>query len=189
MQLRFHQGCSRRSRQRYSDMAEPIRVTRTYLRMTSPDALRPARQLPNARVSLVDPCSPERYRELYNAVGRGWNWRDRNRWSDERLAAHLDQPGVSVYLFTIDGEEAGYFELQKHDDGDVELMYFGLFPERIGQGAGGAMLTAATLEAWRHGATSVWLHTCTLDHPHAIDNYRARGFEEYKSEVYETVLG
>jgi ribosomal protein S18 acetylase RimI-like enzyme len=170
-------------------MAQPTRVTRTYLRMTSPDGLRPARALPNARVELIDPCSPARYRELYNAVGRSWNWRDRNRWDDERLAAHLDQPGVSVYLFTIDGEEAGYFELQQHDDGDVELMYFGLFPERIGHGAGGAMLTLATNEAWRLGATSVWLHTCTLDHPHAIDNYRARGFQEYKSEEYETVLG
>jgi hypothetical protein len=85
-------------------MAEPTLVTRTYLRMTSPDALRPARPLPNARIALVNPCPPERYRELYNAVGRGWNWRDRNRWSDDRLAAHHDQPGVSVYLFTNDGE-------------------------------------------------------------------------------------
>jgi GNAT superfamily N-acetyltransferase len=156
--------------------------------MTRPDALRPARPLPNARIEAIDPCSPGRYRELYSTVGADWHWHDRNAWSDERLAAHLAQPGVSVHQFLVGAEPAGYFELQRHDEGDIELAYFGLFPEWIGKGAGGAMLTAAATEAWRRGATSLWLHTCTLDHPHAIANYRARGFEEYKQERYEATL-
>ncbi|MFL5562001.1 MAG: GNAT family N-acetyltransferase [Gemmatimonadaceae bacterium] len=156
--------------------------------MTRPDALQPARAVPNARVETLEPCPPSRYRALYAGVGESWHWHDRNAWTDARLAAHLADPGVSVHLFVVDDEPAGYFELQRHDDGDVELVYFGLFPERIGKGFGGAMLTAATVEAWRQGATSVWLHTCTLDHPHALANYRARGFEEFKQETYETML-
>ena len=95
---------------------------------------------------------------------------------------------MSIHLFEVSGEPAGYFELQRHPGGDVELVYFGLVPERIGQGLGGAMLTAATEEAWRSGATTVWLHTCTLDHPAAIANYRARGFEPYRTESYEASL-
>ena len=166
-------------------MAATTTVTRTYLRMARRESLRPARPLPNARAGLVAPCTTARYRQLYAAVGSDWHWHDRDAWSDERLAEHLADPEVRIFVFTVDGDDAGYFELHRHDDGDVELAYFGLFPARIGQGYGGAMLTAATMEAWRLGATSVWLHTCTLDHPHAVANYRARGFEEYKRESYE----
>jgi len=166
-------------------MAATTTVTRTYLRMTRPEQLRPARPVPNARAVRIDPCTVARYRELYAAVGSDWHWHDRDAWSDERLAQHLADPSVSVFLFTVDGEPVGYFELQQHDDGDVEIAYFGLFPGQIGRGYGGAMLTAAASEGWRLGAASVWLHTCTLDHPHAIENYRARGFEEFKRETYE----
>lgn len=160
-------------------------VTRTYLRMTEPDALRRAVIPPNAHASRVSPCTPARYRELYAAVGNDWHWHDRDAWSDERLAEHLADPSVAVYVFTVDGRTAGYFELQRHDDGAVEIAYFGLFPGEIGKGLGGAMLTVATDTAWQLAATSVWLHTCTLDHPHAILNYRARGFEEFRRETYE----
>ena len=163
-------------------------VTRTYLCMARPDALRPARLLPNAQASRVEPCTPAHYRELYGTVGNDWHWHDRDAWTDERLAEHLADPSVAVYLFTVDDRTVGYFELQRHDEGDVELAYFGLFPAEIGKGMGGAMLTAAVETAWQLGATSVWLHTCTLDHPHAIANYRARGFEPYKTETYE-ILG
>lgn len=166
-------------------MAATTTVTRTYLRMARPEQHRPARPVPNASAVPIAPCTAARYRELYAAVGGDWHWHDRDAWSDERLAAHLGNPTVRVFIFTVNGEDAGYFELQRHDDGDVEIAYFGLFPDRIGRGYGGAMLTAAVSEAWRLGATSVWLHTCTLDHPRAIDNYRARGFEEYRTETYE----
>lgn len=164
-------------------------VTRTYLRMTSPDALRPRRDAPpGARVERVAPCGVDRYRELYRDVGSAWHWHDRDAWSDPRLAEHLAQPGVSVHVLTIDGATAGYFELQRHDDGDVELVYFGLVERFIGRGLGAYLLTAAVDEAWRLGATMVWLHTCTLDHPAALANYRARGFEPYRSEQYEAAL-
>jgi GNAT superfamily N-acetyltransferase len=166
-------------------MAVTTTVTRTYLRMARPEQLRPARPVPNAGAVRLSPCTTGRYRELYAAVGGPWRWHDRDAWSDERLAAHLADPSVSVFLFVVQDNPAGYFELQRHDDGDVEIAYFGLFPDQIGKGYGGAMLTAAASEAWRLGATSVWLHTCTLDHPRALDNYRARGFDEYKRETYE----
>lgn len=164
-------------------------VTRTYLRMTSPTALRSRREAPpSARVERVPQCDVARYRELYRMVGEHWHWHDRDAWSDERLAEHLAQQSVSVHALTADGETAGYFELQRHDDGDVEIVYFGLVPSYIGRGFGGYLLTAAVDEAWRLGATSVWLHTCTLDHPAALANYRARGFESYHSEEYQATI-
>ena len=82
-----------------------------------------------------------------------------------------------------DGEEvAGFFELEMQDGGSVEIVYFGLLSRFVGRGLGGAMLTAAVQRAWDMGASRVWLHTSSLDHPHALPNYRARGFHVYKRE-------
>jgi hypothetical protein len=32
------------------------------------------------------------------------------------------------------------------------------------------------------GAQRVWVHTCTLDHPQALPNYLARGFQIFRVE-------
>ena len=37
--------------------------------------------------------------------------------------------------------------------------------------------------AWRAGVERVWVHTCTLDHPKALDFYRAQGFEPYARAI------
>lgn len=83
-------------------------------------------------------------------------------------------------------KSAGFFELQRHDDGSVEIAYFGLVPEFFGRGYGGWLLERAVEEAWAMGggggATRVWLHTCTLDSERALPNYTARGFVPYKTE-------
>ena len=31
----------------------------------------------------------------------------------------------------------------------------------------------------------VWVHTCSLDHPNAISNYKSRGMQIFKSEILE----
>jgi GNAT superfamily N-acetyltransferase len=79
---------------------------------------------------------------------------------------------------------AGYFELREHDDGSVEIAYFGLLPAFIGRGWGKYLLTRATQAAWELGPNRVWLHTCTLDHPSALPNYLKRGFRPVRTEVY-----
>ncbi len=82
-------------------------------------------------------------------------------------------------------ETAGFFELEQHDeDGSVEIAYFGLTESFIGRGLGKAMLTRAAQEAWALAPSRVWLHTCTLDSPHALPNYEARGFTRFKTETY-----
>jgi GNAT superfamily N-acetyltransferase len=93
---------------------------------------------------------------------------------------------VTVFVARVDKEVAGYFELEKHGDGSVEIAYFGLRPEFFGRGLGGELLTRAVEEAWRIGARRVWLHTCSLDSPRALPNYHARGFRPFKEEWYTT---
>jgi GNAT superfamily N-acetyltransferase len=96
-------------------------------------------------------------------VGRAYHWVDRLVWSEERWRARLQQPGLQLHLLSWAGAPAGYYELEPHGDGSVEIAYFGLLPEFLRRGLGGHLLTAAVEDAWRLGATNVWLHTCTLD--------------------------
>lgn len=162
-----------------------VQVTRTYLEMPSPGALHPARvpEVP-PRLERLESCSVSFFRYLYGEVGRAYHWTDRLSWSDDRVRAHLADPGVALWLLSWKAVPAGYFELRRHRDGSVEVAYFGLMPEFVGRGWGGHLLTLAVHEAWALGAERVWLHTCTLDHPAALPNYRKRGFRQVREEVY-----
>jgi GNAT superfamily N-acetyltransferase len=95
---------------------------------------------------------------------------------------------VAVWVLehrTADGWAAGgYYELARDDAGAVEIVYFGLVQALHGRGLGRALLTHAVREAAAMGASRVWLHTCTLDGPAALPNYRARGFCVIGEERY-----
>lgn len=169
---------------------------------------------PAVRLDRARDLRPDGYRALYSAVGREFNWRDRLAWDDARLAAYLDDPTVAVWLLTVDGSAAGYFELRRHgvelpsaaraltDDGTsggtddapaiapaserpCELVYFGLARGARGRGLGRWLLERAIAEVWAGGADLLWLHTCSLDHPAALPNYRARGFHPFATLLYE----
>jgi len=162
-----------------------VEVVRTYLALDDASQLiRSKTENPDARVERRAPCPLPLYRRLYKEVGGQWHWHERNAWSDAQLAAHLARPDIAVWELTVSGESAGWFELQRHADGGVEIVYFGLVERFIGQGLGGLLLTHAADAAWAMDASRVWLHTCTLDSKRALPGYRARGFREYKTERY-----
>jgi len=166
-----------------------VEVTRTHVELADRSAFRPA-PCPDerARVERVLGCPASFFRYLYAEVGRGFSWLERVGWTDERIRARLSDPAVSLFLLTTGGAPAGYFELEKHRDGSVEVVYFGLLPEFHGRGLGKYMLTEAVRAAWALSASRVWLHTCTLDHPAALANYLGRGFRSYRTETYEATL-
>ncbi len=133
--------------------------------------------------------SPLDYRALYSAVGDAYLWRDRLALGDQELDDYFASPNVQLWMLRAAGKVAGYFELQRHDDGRVEIAYFGLIAGYFGRGLGGWMLTRAVEEAFAFGATTLTLHTCTLDSPHALPNYLARGFVITREEEYEIEPG
>jgi GNAT superfamily N-acetyltransferase len=166
-----------------------VEVVRTYLEMNEPEAQRPVPSPePRARVDRVTGCPASFFRYLYVEVGRNYHWVDHLGWTDDEWRARLASPAVSLFLLTLAGAPAGYFELEQHADGSVEIAYFGLLPEFLGRGLGKYLLSQATEAAWALGPTRVWLHTCTLDDPAALPNYLARGFRAFKSETYETEM-
>lgn len=166
-----------------------VDVTRSHLELRGLAALRRARPPREAvALRLHRPIAAAEYRALYALVGDRWHWRDRLAWSDDELDAYLASPDIHVWTLSVGAQTAGYFELQQHGDGCVEVMYFGLVPSFIGRGFGGWLLTRAAEESFALGADQVILNTCTLDSPQALPNYLARGFSIVREEHYELDL-
>lgn len=164
-------------------------TTTWYLEMTDPAELKPGRA-PGGDVRFVraEVPSPELSRFLYGAVGRDYQWIDRNPWTDQEWRDRLERPGVETWVLYDRGTPAGYAEMEAHSEGAVEIVYFGLLPGFLGRGLGGHMLTEALRRAWdladrrpdREPTRRVWLHTCSLDGEHALANYESRGLRVYR---------
>ncbi len=154
----------------------------TVLEMTAADELVPAPPPPlPLTLARAGAGGAELVRTTHRAVGRPYGWSARPRWSRERWRRHLERPELAVWIARVGPRSAGMIEMERGVQ-EVEITIFGLRPEFIGRGLGGPLLTEGTRLAWgsrdRDGAAPrrVWLRTSSLDHPHAIHNYRSRGY-------------
>jgi GNAT superfamily N-acetyltransferase len=123
------------------------------------------------------------YRFLYNTVGRDYHWHSRGSLSDADLATTILNPLNEVHVLHVEGSPAGFAELDRCKENDIELVQFGLMPECIGQGLGRYFLQWTIDTAWSYRPRRFWLHTCSLDHPAALPNYQKAGFVLYKEET------
>jgi GNAT superfamily N-acetyltransferase len=160
-------------------------AVRTYLEMRDRAELSPApAPSPDVTIERDAGTDPALWRHLYTEVGRDYHWVDRLPWTDSQIRSYLADPALEFWILREGNELAGYFELRAHEDGAVEVAYFGLLPRAVGRGLGKFMLTRAVERAWDRGASRVWLHTSSLDHGSALPNYLARGFTIWKQETY-----
>lgn len=140
----------------------------------------PARPLPDSPLRLVRWArpQPDQYRALFTRVGAPWLWYSRLALDDAALAAAIDRPETQVHA-VIDraGIEVGMLEFSHPAPDWCALDYFGLVPELAGQGHGRWLMSLALAMMWRPGVKLVRVNTCTLDHPSALNFYRAQGFE------------
>jgi len=148
----------------------------TYLELTDPQDIRPARAV-SARFTRVDPPDGAVSRWFYERVGADYAWIDRLGDDVATWQAHAERVETWVCAL-LAGERAGYFELQRGADG-TQIRFFGLLAPFHGRGLGGHMLTVALRRGFEL-SDRVWLHTCTLDGPHALSNYKARGLVPYR---------
>lgn len=171
------------------------KITTYYLEMWDAPLVR-ARPIPEKlRLERAISIAPEYARFLYGIVGGDWNWYPRLEWCRDQWENELNMPGSEIWVLYGNGSPQGYVQLRVAEVGersDVELLFFGLAGSMVGQGVGGPFLENAVEKAWslpeRHSlpaARRVWLHTCTLDGPSALPNYKARGFHVYATESKE----
>ena len=103
--------------------------------------------------------------------------------SDGELGKILNDPLYDTYVFNAGDENRGLLELDFRFEGDCEIQFFGLASEMLGQGAGRWMMNRALELAWSRPIRRLWLHTCTFDHPEALDFYIRTGFAPYRRQV------
>jgi GNAT superfamily N-acetyltransferase len=162
-----------------------MRHTTYYLQMFA----RPERVVPPPRdgLSVVHAKKPtvSYYGWLYDTVGGEYHWISRTKLKDDELRAIIHDPRVEVHVLMVDGVPAGFAELDRRVEEEVELTQFGLVREFIGQGLGKYFIHWAIDRAWNYKPRRFWLHTDTLDHKAALPNYLKAGFTIYKEETKE----
>ncbi len=152
-----------------------------YLEICSLASLRPSRrEVEGLTITQALVPSPELNRYLYTAIGGDWYWVDRLSWTWAQWEHYLAEPDVETWLAQLHGMPVGYVELRRCAEGDVKVEYLGVLSRLAGRGIGGRLLTFAIERGFALGTRRVWLHTCSLDHPRALEAYRARGLEVFR---------
>lgn len=159
-----------------------------HLRMRSESKLSPSPERPEMRFEEAEVPSPELNRFFYTTIGGPLYWMDRLGWSHGEWRAYLEAPGVETWVGRVGGNPVGYVELKAEPPDAVRIAYFGVLPAFQGQGYGGDLLTRALRRCWSLEPEGVLVSTCSLDGPHALENYLARGFEMEAEEREEREL-
>ncbi len=159
-----------------------VDVTTWSLETKDPSELRPSPAPPESvDVRQALKPTPELGRFLYTAAGGNWYWFNRLGWTYDQWLERFSPDRVEVWVMCSEGTPAGFFELDGCVEGDVEIAYFGVMPQFLGQKLGGWLLSEAIRRGWSMGARRVWVHTCSLDaQPQALANYEARGMRVFK---------
>jgi GNAT superfamily N-acetyltransferase len=160
-----------------------IDVIVTYLEMTErSNRATPPLPAGNHALMRVEHPTVDFYRFLYDKVGEKWFWIDRRRLTDAELLADIAHPKVELYVLYAGGQPAGYVELDRRPEPDINFAYFGLIPSFIGKGLGKYLMHWIVDKAWSYGPRRLTVDTCTLDHPRALGQYQQAGFHPYKQE-------
>ena len=139
----------------------------------------------SCKISLIDPPDFQLNKFFYKEIGKKHRWKDRLVWNDKKWIDYLENSGVSTYILKQKKDFIGYFEqIIDIDKLDCEIAYFGILEEYIGKQLGGYLLSEAIKISFNIGAKRIWVHTCSLDHKNALQNYLSRGMKVFK---YETI--
>lgn len=162
-----------------------LRMVITSLEMHARPSHGPAHLPAGTKAALLRAENPtvSFYRYLYNTVGEPWLWYERRAFDDATLASIIQDPKVEIYVLYVSGVPAGYGELDRRKDGEIELAYFGLMHEFIGKGLGRYFLTWIVDAAWSHEPKRLWVHSCNFDHPEALRAYQRAGFTPFDQET------
>ena len=93
---------------------------------------------------------------------------------------------IITFILEYNKDIAGYFELiLNHSNKEVEMAYFGILEEYFGKKLGGYLLSEAIRYSFTQGYQRFWVHTCSLDHKNALNNYLSRVMKVFKEEIIE----
>ena len=98
---------------------------------------------------------------------------------------YVSNKNVKTFVLKNKKDLVGFFELIIHSEKkEVEIAYFGILEEYQNKKLGSFLLSEAIRESlYKKTVERVWLHTCSLDHKNALNNYLARGMKIFKTEI------
>ena len=162
-----------------------MKVDRYYLEILTLDNLNQVNS-PNKDLIIekVNPPNIELNKFFYKNVGKNHRWIDRLSWDNLKWTSYVENKNVSTYILKFNKDLVGYFEaIKDSSQNSCEIAYFGLLDEYIGKKFGGYFLSQAIKVCFEIKSKRVWVHTCTLDHIHALKNYLNRGMKIFKKET------
>tara|TARA_B100000575_G_C22910577_1_gene528765 strand:- start:110 stop:613 length:504 start_codon:yes stop_codon:yes gene_type:complete len=134
-------------------------------------------------LNLIDPINFQLNKFFYKTIGKNHKWIDRLSWSEEKWINYVSNKNVKTYIFKYNNDLVGFFELIFHPEkNETEIAYFGILKEYQNKKLGSYLLSEAIKKSFRNNVNRVWVHTCSLDHKNALNNYISRGMKIFKSE-------
>ena len=135
-------------------------------------------------LNLLDPTDFQLNKFFYKNVGKDHKWIDRLVWSDNQWIDYVSNKNLRTFIFKKKDDLAGFFELIFNPEKkEIEIAYFGLLEEYRNKKLGSYLLSQAIKKSFENNIKRVWLHTCSLDHKNALNNYIARGMKIFKTET------
>ena len=135
-------------------------------------------------VNLVDPIDFQLNKFFYKNIGKNHRWIDRLVWTERQWIEYVSDKDVKTYVLKNEKDLVGYFELNLHPKkNEVEIAYLGLLEEYHNKKLGSYLLSIAIKNSFLNKPKRVWVHTCSLDHKNALNNYIARGMKIFKTET------
>ena len=164
------------------------KVERNYLEINSVSELNEAGitgiNSKKSEIKLIKPADFQINKFFYKNVGKKYHWVDRLTWTEKQWIEYECDQKVRTYTLKYENDLAGYFELIIHNDkNEVEIAYLGLLEEYLNKKLGSYLLSSAIKNSFLEKPKRVWVHTCSLDHKNALNNYIARGMKIFKKET------
>ena len=160
-------------------------VKRNYLEINSLQNLKEGNKpSEDYSLSLIDPINFQLNKFFYKNIGKNHKWVDRLSWSEEKWINYVSSKNVKTYILKFNDDLVGFFELIFHlDKNETEIAYFGILEEFQNKKLGSYLLSEAIKLSFKKNINRVWVHTCSLDHKNALNNYISRGMKIFKTEI------
>ena len=161
-------------------------VKRNYLEINTLQNLKEGIKLSNDySLSLINPINFQLNKFFYRTIGKKHRWVDRLTWTEEKWINYLSNKNIQTYVFKYKEDLVGFFELIFHTEkNETEIAYFGILEEYQNKKLGSHLLSEAIKRSFKKNTKRVWVHTCSLDHKNALNNYISRGMKIFKSETF-----
>jgi len=160
-------------------------ILRNYLEIFSLEDLNEVKKpSEDFEISLIEPIDFQLNKFFYKNIGKKHQWIDRLIWDDKQWINYLSNKNHRTFILKKKKDLVGFYELIIHTEKkEVEIAFFGILEEYQNKKLGSYLLSNAIKRSFDENIQRVWLHTCSLDHKNALNNYLSRGMKIFKSEI------